>query len=170
MVSWLLWIATVIEHLLEKYLFGSLFQLTFYLLLSIHSPGFHGFLDKVFDFMWYFVHLEAVYYLTYRNHIVCLFVVIIVCLFICYSSLSIFCFSIFLHQHLKEEFLCRTYTLYIQYLFTDQILLCNLSDSSQKCILKYFIIISEIIHFNPTFLYYCYYTNKAICFKNILLS
>ena len=35
MVSWQLWIVTVIAHLLEKSLFGSLLQLSFFLLLSI---------------------------------------------------------------------------------------------------------------------------------------
>ena len=48
-----------------KYLFGSLLQLS-----SFHPPGFSGFLEKVYDFMWYFVHLDAVYYSALRTHII----------------------------------------------------------------------------------------------------
>ena len=40
-----------------------------------YAFGFHGFLDKVYDFMWYFVHFEAVYYPAMRNHILRHFVV-----------------------------------------------------------------------------------------------
>ena len=36
---------------------------------------FDGFVHKVYDFMWYFVHFEAVYYQAMRNNIICLFVV-----------------------------------------------------------------------------------------------
>ena len=32
---------------------------------EFRSPGFHGFLDKVYDLMWYFVHFEVVYYPDY---------------------------------------------------------------------------------------------------------
>ena len=30
---------------------------------QFHIPGFHGFLDKVYDFIWYFVHFKAVYHI-----------------------------------------------------------------------------------------------------------
>ena len=42
---------------------------------QFNSPGFHGFLDEVYDFMWYFVHFETVYYPALRNHIVCLIII-----------------------------------------------------------------------------------------------
>ena len=42
---------------------------------QFHSPGFHGFLDKGYDFIWYFVNFEAVYYLTLRDNTICLFAV-----------------------------------------------------------------------------------------------
>ena len=42
---------------------------------QFHFPGFHGFLDEVYDFMWYFVHFQAVYYPALWEHIICLFVV-----------------------------------------------------------------------------------------------
>ena len=44
---------------------------------QFHRPGFHGFLDKVYDFMGYFVHFEAVYYLALWNHIIIIIIVII---------------------------------------------------------------------------------------------
>ena len=34
-----------------------------------------GFLNKVNEFMWYFVHFEAVHNPALRNHIICLFIV-----------------------------------------------------------------------------------------------
>ena len=52
---------------------GSSLQLSFFLLLSIHSDGFHGFLDKVYDFNQYFVYFEAVYYRAWWDHFLCLF-------------------------------------------------------------------------------------------------
>ena len=36
-----------------------------------HSPGLHGLFDEVYDFMWYFVHFETVYYPALWNHIIC---------------------------------------------------------------------------------------------------
>ena len=40
-----------------------------------HCWGFYDFLDKIYNFVWYFVHFEAVYYPTLRDHIICIFVV-----------------------------------------------------------------------------------------------
>ena len=37
--------------------------------------GLHGFLDKVYDFLWYFVHFETVYYPALWDHIISLSVV-----------------------------------------------------------------------------------------------
>ena len=40
---------------------------------QFHSPGFHGILNEVYDFIWYFVHLEEVYYPALSDHTICLF-------------------------------------------------------------------------------------------------
>ncbi len=42
---------------------------------QLHSPGLHGLFYEVYDFMWYFVHFEAVYYPAMRNRIICLLVI-----------------------------------------------------------------------------------------------
>ena len=62
---------------------------------------------------------------------------ILLLLFVCYASSGIF--SFYLHQPLKKKiFALNICTLLIQYLYTDQILLSNLSNSSQNCPLKFF--------------------------------
>ena len=69
MASWQLWIVRVIEHFIEKYLFGSLFQLSFFLLLSIPPSRLSWFSHEVYDFMWYFVHIIIIiYYLRFFLH------------------------------------------------------------------------------------------------------
>ena len=65
--------AIMIVHLLEIYLFGSLFQLSFFLPLSI--PTLQVFMVFSMKFMTYFVYFEAVYYPALRDHVICLFVV-----------------------------------------------------------------------------------------------
>ena len=77
-------------HLLRKYLIGSLFQPSFYLLLSVQLSRFSWFsrwrmtscdilewLHVIFwnDFMWYFVHFETVYYLVLRNNIIIIIII-----------------------------------------------------------------------------------------------
>ena len=42
---------------------------------KIPSPAFHSFLNNVYDFIWYFVHFEAVYFPVLQDHFICLFVV-----------------------------------------------------------------------------------------------
>ena len=65
----------VIEYLPGIYQFGSSIHLTFSLQLSIQSyKGFHGFLDKVYEFIRYLVHFEDVYYPALWDHILRIFV------------------------------------------------------------------------------------------------
>ena len=68
--------------------------------------------------------------------IIIIFIIIIIIInsFVCHDSLGISAS----HLDLSKNSLHKTYTLLIQYLYTDQIPFSNSFDSSQKCPLKFF--------------------------------
>ena len=73
--SSLLQIVMVIAHIQGRYLSGFSLQQSFSSCCQFPSPGFQVFLDKVYDFVGYFIHFETAYYPVLRDYIVCVFVV-----------------------------------------------------------------------------------------------
>ena len=55
-------IVMVIVYLPRIYLSGSLLQLSFFSCSQFHSPRSNGFLDKMYDFIWYLEYFAAIYY------------------------------------------------------------------------------------------------------------